>query len=487
MNRQIIKSILFSLIVLAFIGCGSSSVSQNNTTVSGQTSVAPLNPANVNYVFVVSPDLKYNTSGDIDPNTANLTPQGLNRSLTLASYLQQSVLGNQNVTAIYALQPMSHLQTSNNYPDMAGIEFIQQFAMLNQMTLPIQPSGTLTAYSFAINTSYGNGIFPSQVPPSVNPTYCQNCQGLSFLDTNGSNSAIITSIENNNTSGYYVFSAPWETIVSLMATVKAKYNAQIDLPLDFNGSNMVYAISVNPSNKSLATLTTYNSAITPSSSYPVLSQISTSNPCQALPFNITASEPKYPNINKNQTVYFIRHAEAHPNGTSWDNGNYVAAGQWRALSLPTALKNKINPSMVISSDPAQIIHGSNSFFSYVRPSLTAQPYAIANNLPYSLASGFNWNNVNDAITYFFFNSAFAGKTILVAWEHDHIQEIVNTLSGTSVYKVTTNPNGNQAVWNYNDYDSIWTVTLDSNGALSVNNSMCEGINSSTLPNTAPQF
>jgi hypothetical protein len=53
----------------------------------------------------------------------------------MATFLQQQVLETQNVTGIYALEPMTHLQTANNYPDMAALETIQQFAMLNRITL----------------------------------------------------------------------------------------------------------------------------------------------------------------------------------------------------------------------------------------------------------------------------------------------------------------------------------------------------------------
>ena len=84
---------------------------------------------------MASPDLAYQGAGDVDPATANLTGQGLQRSLLLAAYLKQQVLGGSNVTRIYTLQPMSHVQTANNYPDMAAIEYIQQFVLLNQISL----------------------------------------------------------------------------------------------------------------------------------------------------------------------------------------------------------------------------------------------------------------------------------------------------------------------------------------------------------------
>ena len=70
----------------------------------------------LNLVFVTSPDLAYQDAGDVNPSTANLTNQGLQRSLLLATYLKQQVLGGSNVTAIYTLQPMTHLQTPTITP-----------------------------------------------------------------------------------------------------------------------------------------------------------------------------------------------------------------------------------------------------------------------------------------------------------------------------------------------------------------------------------
>ena len=53
----------------------------------------------------------------------------------------------------------------------------------------------------------------------------------------------------------------------------------------------------------------------------------------------------------------IRHAEAHP-VSGWDDGNFVGAGQWRALALPNALRGKISPTQVYSIDPAQVYPGA---------------------------------------------------------------------------------------------------------------------------------
>ena len=42
-------------------------------------------------------------------------------------------------------------------------------------------------------------------------------------------------------------------------------------------------------------------------------------------------------------------------------------------------------------------------------------------------------------------------------------------------------------WPDDDYDTIWTVTLDANGNLTVDNALCEGIESAALPATPPEF
>ena len=60
------------------------------------------------------------------------------------------------------------------------------------------------------------------------------------------------------------------------------------------------------------------------------------------------------NINTNETLYMVRHAEAHPT-SFWDDGNYIGTGQWRALYLPNALQGKISPNQVYSIDLAQVL------------------------------------------------------------------------------------------------------------------------------------
>jgi hypothetical protein len=480
--RLILLAVAPALMLLA--GCGGNSVPITPSTP------APLSAANINLIFVVSEDLTNNATGDINPTTANLASQGLQRTLLMASFLQQNVLGKKDVTGIYALEPMTHLQTANNYPDMVPLESIQQFAMLNQVTLS-DGNQSFTANSYPIFASYSAESIPAGVAPSPSP--CPACQGLDFNDTGKDNEMLVSGIVQSDVPGFYVFSAPWETASLLLANINALEGYNLTPPATYQGPNYIYALSISPSERS-ASLITYNSEVSPPSTYPVLPPPAiVPTPCATPTFSIAVTcgvDCATTYINKNETVYMIRHAEAHP--TDWfEDGNYVAAGEWRALDLPNALRGKLNPlpTQVYSIDPAIgfAASASSANLSYVRPSLTAEPYAIANNLPFNLAASVAVFSQNAPVlstlasNYFFTGGAFSNQTLLVAWEHQHIPPTINALLETY---------GSSQVapdWPDNDYDTIWTVTLDGVGNLTVNNALCEGINSATLPATAPQF
>jgi len=475
--------LLITLGLTLLAGCGGVS----NPVAPGTDAPAPLAAGNVNLIFVVSPDIDSKGQGDVSDTTGNLTAQGLQRSLLLAPFLRQKVLGNNNVTGIYALEPMTHLQTAGQYPDMAAIETIQQFALMNKDTLQFNSgeSSLYTANSFHINVSYSIGQTVGGVaPPFIT---CAGCQGIDYADQGNDNDSLLSDLAKAGMPGYYVFSAPWDTTLNMMTALNQAKGYNLSLPSSHSDPNNIYGVTVAPSGA--ASLVTYNSNVTPSTAYPVLTPApSVSTPCQATLFNYSysaSSAPKTPPVkNTNETLYLIRHAEAHPIST-WENGNYVAQGQWRSLALPAALKGKIAPDQVYSIDPAQVVPSGYFGWSYVRPSLTIQPYAIANNLPYSLVANFELDDTTtvtqNTIDFFFNEPQFSNHKILLAWEHEHFPPLVSAL--LKIYGSSqTAP-----AWASGDYDSIWTVTIDANGNLTANNALCEGISTATLPETPPQF
>lgn len=474
--------LLFGLALLS--GCGGNSTSSTTTALDAE---------NVNLIFVASPDLVHQAPGDIHPDTANLTPQGLQRSLMMASYLKEQVLGGSAVSAIYALSPTTHLQTANGYPNMTAIGYIQQFALLNRHTLPIALDGTTyTGYSYPLNVAYAPGSVPNGV--SVPVAYCPECTGLDFRNTGGANDKVVAAIIASNVPGYYVFSAPWETISSMMVALNSQYEYGLNLPTSYKGPDHVHAVSIPVSGKTR--LVTYHSNLNPPVTYPELPSPVPSIAC-------THSQQAYfstariggvdgvvipENINKNQRVDIIRHAEAHPDAESqFENGNFVAAGQWRALDLPNVLRNRISPDSVYSIDPAQWFRASSNF-SYVRPALTVLPFAIANNLPYHLVSTFQLGDKNTAqlaSDFFFTGGRLSDQAVLLGWESSRIKPLINAL--------LTSYGGDDSLpllppdWPHKDYDTIWTVKIDAQGNLTVDNRLCQGIDTTELPETAPLF
>jgi hypothetical protein len=70
------RMMLAALSFMLLVGCG-----------GGSDAAAPLSAKNLNLIFVTSPDLAYQAAGDVHADTGNLTPQGLQRSLLMATYL----------------------------------------------------------------------------------------------------------------------------------------------------------------------------------------------------------------------------------------------------------------------------------------------------------------------------------------------------------------------------------------------------------------
>ncbi len=495
MEKMIRLHLLFLFMtMMLFAGCGGGGGGGG----SESNPATPLSAADINLIFVTSPDLAYHTPGDVQPDTANLTAQGLRRSLMMATFLQDQVLGGENVDKIYALSPMSHLQTVNNYPNMAAIGFIQHFALLNQNTLPITPTETYTANTFPINVSYTRSGVPGGV---VRPSsFCPDCTGLDF-NNDDQNVDLVSGIIKSQIPGYYVFSAPWKTLRTLLAAIDARHGYGINPPSDFLGSNYVHAISITSSGD--ARLNTFNSGANPMNTYPVLPPVAAAACAQTQPPVVLTGGVNGvaipPGINRNSKVHLIRHAEAHPGPEfRFENGNYVGAGQWRALSLAHALKDKISPDVVVSIDPAAVWYQIGSMrFSYVRPSLTILPYVVARNLPFHLAAGVslespwtrahdpgNKSGARDTSDFLFTGGAFSNQTVLVVWESQHSKPFLNALirsyGGNNIPLL-------EEGWPPGKYDVIWTVTLDAQGNLTIDNELCQGIDSASLPEAAPRF
>ncbi len=96
----------------------------------------------------------------------------------------------------------------------------------------------------------------------------QNARGSISRIKQAITKPLVTGIITANLPGFYVFSAPWETVSALLANINKLKGYGLTLPASYGGPNHIYAISIAPSGK--ARLVTYNSNLHPPSTYPKL-------------------------------------------------------------------------------------------------------------------------------------------------------------------------------------------------------------------------
>ncbi len=140
-----------------------------------------------------------------------------------------------------------------------------------------------------------------------------------------------------------------------------------------------------------------------------------------------------------QKIIIIRHGEKPPKGD-----NLSCAGFNRALRLPDVLDKKVGSINAIFVP--SINQGKST--GVARMYQTAIPYAIRNNL--TVNTKFDESDVKklaDAIKK-------QTGTVLVIWEHDHINNIAKELGVR-----------NADNWDNDDYDSIWIISFKNKKAI----------------------
>jgi hypothetical protein len=407
----------------------------DSPTVTPTPSPTPgLNQNALNFIFV--------PSFESNPDFNNLSVTGFNHSLLFGQLLNQ--LTASQVAGIYALIPATNLV--NNYPDMKPLQSIENYAVLNTESITVSLS---------------------TIPSST---------------VNLIKDILTTSNNTNNFKGNYVFALPANVINSILGLLSVQSGLNFKYTAISNSNQYIIVTVTNPTQ---ASVVTYNDGLVPSATFPQLNLPSGAQ-CQEVPFTITSTTTPPADINTNETVYFVRHVEAHPE-SDFENGNYVCQGQWRAIGAPATLFAKMGglPDYVYSSDPSELIGTafSSDTYSYVRPSLSVNPFTIKYNMPLNLveSSQFLWNNGESLANFLFAGGKFNGKTVLVSWEHGHIESTIVNLFKTLYGNSETIP-----TWGPNDYDTIWKVQLDSNGNATFSNT-CEGIPESALANSCPTF
>lgn len=402
---------------------------------AAETDVPSFNTNDWNLVLVPSFEVP---NGTADPANNNLSVTGLNHSLRFGQMLKGLTSGKET-----QIKQILALTNADRPDDMAPLESIEPFALLNNRAVSVQSvkTGDPSAYN--------------------------------------SPAALVGDIIGNRERGIYVLAGPAD-IVQEVAEAFVGASALLQTDADY--------LVLSGAASSL-TLNAYEDGIEADAVYPVIPLPPLTESCPNPPVTVTAPAPKSLIPYTSQTVYLVRHVEAHPTA-SFENGNYVCQGQWRALGA-TKILNQImggKPDYVFSSNPDNII-GCSGTCSYVRPALTVAPFAIQYGLPLTLAA-FQWNDPEDLARALFdraspyFAHPASGSKILVGWEHGNLEKAVIELF-TDVYE---NPKAAAKLppWPYTDYDSVWILSTDANGSLTFRNS-CEHIPTTSLPSVCPSF
>ncbi|KAF0813691.1 hypothetical protein IGB42_02044 [Andreprevotia sp. IGB-42] len=389
-----------------------------------------LNPNDWNFVLVPSFDSQTGKG-----NT--LSVSGLNHALRFGQLLNSMLAGKQGqVRQVYAF-------SYTNDDSMVPLQTIEPYALLNNLGVSVQKLsvGDASVYNspaYFMQQLLGNqprGTYIMAMPPAM-------LQQVAGALGNGS-------ISIDGTHQYVVLS----------------------------GRDQPFATS------------SYDDQIKDVADYPVV-PLPARSACPQSPVTIRAKAPGGWRPYTEQTVYLVRHVEAHPTG-NFENGNYVCQGQWRALGangrLLEIMRNR-KPDYVFTSDPSNII-GCSGTCSYIRPSLTVSPFAVQHKLPLTLAT-FQWSDATDLAQSLFnrespyFKHPDSGASILVGWEHAHIQKAVQYLLET-MYR---NPEAAKQLpaWSFEDYDTVWALSTSKDGELTFRNT-CEAIPTAALPSTCPAF
>ncbi len=403
---------------------------------AGPPATPPLSLNAWNLVFV--------PSFEANPKTNNLSIQGLNHALRFGQLLNTLTAGKEReVQGLYAY--------ALNPNDMTPLESIAPYAVLQNRAVStgVVTSGPVTTY--------------------------------------GAASYFLSDLLNNQPRGIYLIAMPPALIPS---TVAALTGAPPPSPWVAPVPPNQYTVLTTAGGKLVANV--YDDGIPPHTTYPNLPANPTSTyarPQRAVGFTVPKPKNSPFQFNTQQTVYFVRHVEAHPNG-SFENGNYVCQGQWRAIGatglLDKALGGKVDT--ILTTNLNGLI-GCNGRCTYIRPALTIAPYAIQRGQALKLA-GFQWNDAPALAASLFTRNtpysdpAYDNARTLVAWEHAHIVKavdyLISTLYGASKQAAAL-PD-----WSYTDYDTVWKLQTNEQGDLTFSNT-CEGLESESMPSTCPAF
>jgi hypothetical protein len=159
-----------------------------------------------------------------------------------------------------------------------------------------------------------------------------------------------------------------------------------------------------------------------------------------------------------ETIVLIRHGEK----PSPALGQLSCKGLNRALALPEVLAVYGKPTAIYAPNPSvQVKEGNDAEdaprYSYVRPLITIEPYAIRIGMPVNTQIGYN---ELDKLQTAVLQPAYAHATVLIAWEH-----LQSVLFARQLLRQFGEDPSVVPKWLNSDYDTVYIFHLkeDSKG------------------------
>ncbi|MGG6893330.1 MULTISPECIES: hypothetical protein [Rhizobium] len=175
-----------------------------------------------------------------------------------------------------------------------------------------------------------------------------------------------------------------------------------------------------------------------------------------------------------RTIVFMRHGEKPETGL----GQLSCQGLNRALALPSVLAKLFGkPAAIFAPNPSKRKKDSGVSYDYIRPLATIEPTAIALGMP--VDTSFGYDDIDD-LKAELKKPGYAGKLVLVAWEHKKIVDLAREL-------MSDNGGDEKAVpkWNGEDFDSLYVLRIGGSkaGPGATFEKMAEGLDG--RPETCP--
>ncbi len=150
-----------------------------------------------------------------------------------------------------------------------------------------------------------------------------------------------------------------------------------------------------------------------------------------------------------ETLVFVRHGEKPAQGY----GQLDCQGLNRSLALPAVIAAKFGkPDAIYAPDPGEKKDDRGHSYYYVRPLATIEPTAIQFGMPVQTPYGYSQIA---ALGSALVDARWRGRTILVAWEHREIEDLVRQIVASHGGQP-----GDVPVWASDDFDSVYLVKLD---------------------------